>query len=101
MSPRRRLAVDEEIDPLAFACPVCRARPGVACRDQHSRAKRRPPAVDPVSGSPVTHVARGWAQRACPTCHAPPLEPCVTPSGRSAPAIHTARRRPPASQGTP
>ena len=39
------------------------------------------------------HSARGWRQRACPTCHAQPGKACVTPGGRSAAQPHSARLR--------
>ena len=43
---------------------------------------------------PRLHVARGWRERACPTCKALPGEECTTPSGRTAAHIHEARLRP-------
>jgi hypothetical protein len=43
---------------------------------------------------PRLHVARGWRERVCPTCKAPPGEECTTPSGRTAARIHEARLRP-------
>ena len=39
------------------------------------------------------HVARGWLERSCPTCKAPPGEQCSTPTGRPASQVHTARLR--------
>ena len=40
------------------------------------------------------HVARGWRQRQCPTCHAQPSQECLTPSGRRASRPHEARIHP-------
>jgi len=94
MSARRPLHFDAEVDPLSFACPRCQATPAIACRDLHSRARQLPAApVDRVTGEPLVHSARRWAQRQCPTCHAAPLEPCVTQAGAPARVIHDARLR--------
>lgn len=40
------------------------------------------------------HVARGWLERPCPTCGATTGDRCLTPTGRPASRIHTARLRP-------
>jgi hypothetical protein len=71
-------------------CPECRAAPGARCRCSHwSKTDKRL-----VVAVARLHVARGWRERRCPTCKAGPREPCRTPSGREAPVLHAARRRP-------
>ncbi|MCA1680319.1 MAG: recombinase family protein [Actinobacteria bacterium] len=62
-------------------CPRCRAAAAIKCRDP-----RRPKKT-----AAREHVARGWLDRPCATCHAQPGERCVTPTGREAPTVHRPR----------
>lgn len=74
---------------LDETCPSCHAAPGARCRGwrwgRGRAASRRPVTL------PYLHIERGWHARMCPTCKAPAGEECVTPSGRTASRIHTAR----------
>lgn len=54
---------------------------GIKCRDL-----RRPKKT-----AKQEHIARGWLDRPCPSCHAHPGERCVTPSGREGADVHRAR----------
>jgi hypothetical protein len=75
---------------LARWCPECRAAPGSRCgrwrRGRGSRSR-----FEPLRH---LHVARGWLERSCPTCKAEPGAGCVTPTGRPATRVHSARLRP-------
>jgi hypothetical protein len=71
---------------LSEWCRTCWAAPQARCRDRWKRSGRRA-AVD-------LHAARGWRERRCPTCKAPPGESCTTPSGCEASSVHAARLRP-------
>ena len=73
----RRLWLDE-------LCLSCGARPGLRCLTSRFRGK-------PTG---FLHSARGWRQRPCPACKAPPGEMCWTPGGRQAAKPHSARLHP-------
>lgn len=62
-------------------CPRCGAAAAIKCRDL-----RRPQKT-----AAREHVARGWLDRPCASCHAQAGERCVTPAGRDAAAVHRAR----------
>jgi len=67
-------------------CPGCGVAPGARCREGwYGSGKRR----SQVQG---LHIARGWRERACPTCKALPDDPCRTPSGRDARRAVASRR---------
>lgn len=68
--------------------PECWAAGARCKRTTSSRGHRR----DAPLG--LMHCAKGWRQRASPTCRAHPEEPCRTPTGREASRPHTARLRP-------
>ncbi len=78
------------VDPREQACPECGARPGVARRDLRSKARRKPAAAR-------DHAARGWRNRRCKSCKAPPGQPCVS-RGVELAEPHTPRRRVTASE---
>src|ERR1019366_6521535 len=69
-------------------CPYCSAAPASRCRQHRYSARRR------LSPALTMHAARGWRERACPSCRALAGEPCHTPSGREAARPHEARLRP-------
>jgi hypothetical protein len=76
---------------LEQRCPECRAAPGAKCR-RWSRGQR-------IGGGQLVAaaylpVARGWLDRPCPSCKAEAGEQCLTPAGRTASRLHTARLRP-------
>ncbi len=62
--------------------------PALRCggRDQVSR-----PCGDPTKTAAREHIARGWLDRPCSTCHAQPGQRCVTPTGRQASNVHYVR----------
>ena len=62
-------------------CPRCGAAAAIKCRDL-----RRPQKT-----AAREHIARGWLDRPCGSCHAQAGERCVTPAGRYAAAVHRAR----------
>lgn len=62
-------------------CPRCGAAAGLKCRDL-----RRP-----TKTAAREHIARGWLDRPCSTCHAQPGQRCVTPTGRQASNVHHVR----------
>ena len=62
-------------------CPRCGAAAGIKCRDL-----RRP-----TKTAAREHIARGWLDRPCSTCHAQPGQRCVTPAGRDASNVHHVR----------
>jgi len=61
--------------------PRCGAAAGIKCRDL-----RRP-----TKTAAREHIARGWLDRPCSTCHAQPGQRCVTPTGRQASNVHHVR----------
>ncbi len=69
-------------------CPYCSAAPASRCRQHRYSARRR------LSPALTMHAARGWRERACPSCKALSGEPCHTPSGREASRPHAARLHP-------
>ena len=69
-------------------CPYCWAAPGSRCRQHRYLSRKRP------SPTLTMHVARGWRERACPTCKGLSGEPCHTPSAREASRPHVARLHP-------
>ncbi|MCA1701372.1 MAG: hypothetical protein LC790_21720, partial [Actinobacteria bacterium] len=62
-------------------CPRCGAAAGLKCRDLRRANKT----------AAREHIARGWLDRSCSTCHAQPGQRCVTPTGRQASNVHHVR----------
>ncbi|MEJ7894199.1 MAG: hypothetical protein WKF94_16340 [Solirubrobacteraceae bacterium] len=77
-------AVDGTVIAIDRPCPRCGALAGRRCVEV-TYMRRRPKIAA------ITHIARGWLDRRCPTCKAPPGDTCRTPSGRDAAAPHAAR----------
>ena len=78
------LAVDGTIIAIDRPCPRCGAPAGRRCVET-GHLRQRPKLAA------ITHIARGWLDRQCPTCKVGPGDICRTPSGRPAAAPHAAR----------